>query len=86
MTREEMLKKLGVTSVELHDFLSKYSSFVASLDVAQHTLISNSLPSMDQAMASFGPGVSADDLTRLFGGDAQHPPVFMGTIKHHLSK
>jgi hypothetical protein len=84
MNREEMLKHLGITGPELDEFLKKYAEFLANLDKGQHALISRSLPTMKQAMASFGGQVTAEQLTELFGGDQHTPAMFIGaSIGHH---
>ena len=75
MNREEMLKKLGLSSEELDDFVRKYHHFLGTLDPAQRDMITRSLPTVDQAMKAFGPELKADELIKLFHGSKQIPIV-----------
>ena len=75
MNREEMLKKLGVSSEELDDFVRKYHHFLSTLDARQRDLITRSLPTVHQAMKAFGPDVKEDELVKLFHGGKEIPIV-----------
>lgn len=77
MTREEMLKRLGVTEAELRDFLHRFSQFAASLDPKQRAMLERSMPSMEEARKAFGPDVSEEDLLKLFGGGRMDTPVIV---------
>ena len=86
MNRDEMLKELGVTSKELHDFLGKFSAFLATLDTKEKAMMHRALPTLHQVLKAFGPDVTAEELLELFGGDAEHPPAFLAPpLKHHKS-
>jgi hypothetical protein len=86
MNRDEMLKHLGVTAPELADFLRKFSAFLSTLDKAEQAMMHRALPTLHQIHKAFGPDVSADELLHLFGGDSEHPPVFMAPpLEQHRS-
>ena len=77
MDRKQLLLKLGVTDAELHEFLKKFSEFLATLDKAQLAMMHRALPDFHKVLKAFGPEVTADELLHLFGGDAEHPPIFV---------
>jgi hypothetical protein len=75
MNHDEMLKELGMSHAELRDLLAKFDDFLKSLTEAQQNAVRRSLPTHSEAIKAFGPGLKADDLLQLFGGDEAHPPV-----------
>lgn len=62
MTRDEMLRRLGLTELELEDLLDKYRQFHKSLSDRQRVVMTRSLPSVEEAIRSFGPDVTVDDM------------------------
>lgn len=66
MSHDEMLSRMGLSSTDLPDLMSKYKSFMDGLSDAQKLVIQRSLPSVEEATASFGPDVTADDLQKFF--------------------
>lgn len=66
MTRDQMLKRLGLEEAELKDLLAKYAEFHKKLSPQQRAVITRSLPSVEDATKSFGPDVTAEDLQALF--------------------
>jgi hypothetical protein len=69
MTREEMLKKMGLTHEELNDLLHKFRNFESSLNENQRAVVTQSLPTAAAAAKSFGPDISAHELERLIKPD-----------------
>jgi hypothetical protein len=67
MSHDEMIRRLGLKDQQdLKDLLSKYTTFVKGLSPAQQLVLKRSLPSVEEAAASFGPDVTADDLQKFF--------------------
>lgn len=68
-TREELLRRLGLTDKELRDFLSKFMAFYRSLNEPQKRVIERTLPTLEQAARSFGPDVTVQDIEALVGSE-----------------
>ncbi len=83
MSRDELLKALGLSSDELNDLLKKLRDFLDSLNAAQRTVIERSLPVIKEALTAFGPNVTEAELLALFKGDIHHPPVICIFPLHH---
>lgn len=66
MTRDEMLKRMGLTSDGLNDLLKQYREFHDKLKPEQQSVLKRSLPSLEDAAKSFGPDVTPKDLQDLF--------------------
>jgi hypothetical protein len=66
MTRQEMLKQLGITNSDLKDLLQKFEKFHDSLNDPQREVIARSLPTTAAAAKRFGSNVTAKDLEDLF--------------------
>jgi len=64
MTREEMLKRMGLTHEELKDFLLKLAQLRASLNDRQRAVLDHSLPTHSAAAKTFGADVTAGDLEK----------------------
>ena len=62
MTHDDMLKKMGLTHDEHKDLLSKFSAFHGSLNDNQKKVMARSMPTLEQAAKSFGPGVTPQHL------------------------
>jgi DNA-binding FrmR family transcriptional regulator len=71
MTREEMLKKMGLTSEELTDLMQQLAQLRASLNDAQRAVLDRSLPTHSAAATTFGADVTAGDLQKLLKADQQ---------------
>jgi hypothetical protein len=67
MTREEMLKRSGLTEAEFRDILSKFRAFVDSLNHAQRAAVERWLPSAERIAASFGPALTREKLAENLG-------------------
>jgi hypothetical protein len=67
MTRDEMLKRLGLSDEELKDLLHKFVKFHKSLNDHQKAVIERSLPTTAAAAKTFGPTVTPEHLEQLFG-------------------
>jgi len=65
MTRDEMLRRLGLTDLELREMLAKFRDFYVTLDHNQQDTIKRSLP-MAEALEAFGPEVTKESLLELF--------------------
>jgi hypothetical protein len=70
MTRDEMHARLGLSPKDLTDLLNKYRDFHKGLSDAQKAVVTRSLPSIEDAMKSFGPDVTPEDLQSLFDPDS----------------
>jgi hypothetical protein len=67
MSHDEMLRRLGLENKQdLTDLLTQYTTFVNGLIPAYRLILKRSLPSVEEAAASFGPDVTADDLQKFF--------------------
>ncbi|HEX4155500.1 MAG TPA: hypothetical protein VHY48_07805 [Acidobacteriaceae bacterium] len=69
MTREEMLRRSGLTEAQFKDLVRKVEAFLGSLDPAQRAAIKRSFPTADQVAASFGPALTVEQLGKLLGVD-----------------
>lgn len=69
MTREEMLKRSGLTEQEFKELVHKFQSFLASLSPAQKAAVQRWLPSASHMAASFGPAVTPQQLADIVGAD-----------------
>ena len=76
MDREVLLKRLGLSSEELQEFLRKFSDFQRGLDPAQRRLLRRSLPSLERARASLGPTI--EDMSELFGEEPDSDGLLFG--------
>ena len=65
MNRPDMLAVLGLSDSEFTDMLQKFNAFLNTLNANQRAVIQNSVPSVSQAAASFGPDVSTADVQYL---------------------
>jgi hypothetical protein len=75
MNRDDMLKQLGVSLQQLEDLFQKFQAFFNSLDAQQQQVVKTSMPTVQHALAAFGPEVNEADLLNLFKADAQRPPI-----------
>jgi hypothetical protein len=67
MTREEMLKKSGLTEAEFKELVEKFRSFHNSLNNAQRAAVDRWLPSAERIAASFGPALTKEKLAKNLG-------------------
>jgi hypothetical protein len=67
MTREEMLKKSGLTEPEFRDLVKKFKDFHSSLKPAQRAAVDRWLPSAERIAASFGPALTREMLAKNLG-------------------
>jgi hypothetical protein len=65
MTREEMLKKMGLTHEELKDYWQKLGQLHASLNDRQRAVLERSLPTYSAAAKTFGTDITAVDLQKI---------------------
>jgi hypothetical protein len=79
MTQREMLKKLGVSKVELEDLLTKISNLQKRLTPNQRTLFQASLPTLRDAAIAFGPDVDPLEVENFF--NKAHPTAGFGGIR-----
>jgi hypothetical protein len=71
MTREEMLKKMGLTHEELKDYWQKLGHLHASLNDRQRAVLERSLPTYSAAAKTFGADVTAGDLQKIVKAEQQ---------------
>jgi len=67
MTRDEMLKKSGLTEAEFRELVEKFRSFHGSLNSAQRAAVNRWLPSAERIAASFGPALTVEKLAENLG-------------------
>jgi hypothetical protein len=67
MTREEMLKKSGLTEAEFRELVAKFKGFHNSLNAAQRAAVDRWLPSAERIAASFGPALTREKLAENLG-------------------
>ena len=67
MTREEMLKKSGLTDDEFKDLVKKFKEFLDRLSYPQRAAVDRWLPSAERIAASFGPALTIEELARYVG-------------------
>lgn len=67
MNRPDMLLKLGLSDSEFSDLLQKFNGFVSQLNGNQQNVIQNSIISISDAAATFGPTATVDDVRNLLG-------------------
>ena len=79
MTREEMLKKMGLTQEELKDLLLKLAQLRASLNDRQRAVLDRSLPTHSAAATTFGADVTAGDLEKALS-DELHRGFAAGAV------
>jgi hypothetical protein len=76
MTREQLLKELGLSSRELRDLMKRFGDFVASLKKNQQAVVKRSLPTLSEATALSKSDVKPEELQRLFEEDQPQGAVF----------
>ena len=81
-TKADLLKKLGLSQVQLDDLLAKFNdNFLACLDEDQLKVVKRSLPSLCEAQTWLGHCATVADLRKLFGGGRGHhrdsPPIMV---------
>lgn len=69
MTKQEMLKKSGLTESEFRELVEKFKSFLGSLNQAQRAAVDRWLPSAARIAASFGPALTVEQLAEFVGSD-----------------
>lgn len=67
MTREEMLKKSGLSEEDFKELIQKFRSFHSSLNPAQRAAVDRWLPSAERIAASFGPALTKEKLAANLG-------------------
>jgi len=75
MNQQELLKELGVSYEELQKLLAKVNGFLTSLDEHELKIVKRSLPTLTEAVRSFGHDVTPDELRKLFEGASDKVPV-----------
>ena len=77
MSKEQLLKALGVTESELQSLLEKIQAFLATLEPKEKELYLRSQPTLQEALKAFGPSATEVDLQQLFTS-AGHSPTTVG--------
>lgn len=74
VTREQMLKRMGIKDEDLRDYLRKHNSFVQSLNTSQRKFHHRNTPkkSVSEVAKSLGPDVTSEHIKKLF---KEAPPV-----------
>jgi hypothetical protein len=85
MTRKEMLEKSGLTEDEFQDLVQKFVAFHHSLNTPQRDAIERSLPTVAEAAATFGPGVTAEHLGKAIGIELKRGGTFVSERSVGLS-
>jgi hypothetical protein len=74
ITREHMLKRMGIKDEDFRDYLKKHASFVKSLNASQRKFHHQNTPKKKVAdvAKSLGPEVTTEHIKKLF---KEAPPV-----------
>jgi len=62
MTREEMLKRMGLTDHEFRQLVEKFREFYGHLNPAQQAVVHHALPRFEQAIGLFGHDIKKSDV------------------------
>ena len=69
MTKDEMLKKSGLSEAEFRELVSKFKAFLDQLNPTQREAVNRWLPSANKIAASFGPALTVEQLAANIGSD-----------------
>jgi hypothetical protein len=62
MTRDEMLKRMGLTDHEFRSLVEKFREFYGHLNPAQQAVVHHALPRFEQAIGLFGHDIKKTDV------------------------
>lgn len=65
MTHDDMIAKMGLSTEEHRDLMIKFAAFHNSLNANQQRVMERSMPTLEQAAQSFGPGVTTQHIQSL---------------------
>jgi Ca2+-binding EF-hand superfamily protein len=65
MTRDEMLRKMGLTEEQFRNLRQSFGAFYAKLSPEEKKVVDRTLPSLRRAARSLGPDVTENDLREL---------------------
>jgi hypothetical protein len=82
MTRQEMLKQMGLTQEELKDLLVRLTKLRADLTEPQRAVFDRSLPTHATAAKTFGADVTAANLQELLSAEVQDTFSAMAMVAH----
>ena len=82
----QILQAVNLSAADAADFVQKHTAYLESLNPAQYAAVTKSLPSWEDAAATLGPDVTANDLldfVRARGGpaDAAGALCFLGCVQ-----
>jgi hypothetical protein len=69
MTREEMLKRMGLTDHEFRHLVEKFREFYGHLNPAQQAVVHHALPRFEQAIGLFGHDIKKTDVKMMLTAD-----------------
>lgn len=69
MTKEEMLRRSGLTEHEYRELVHKFQHFLASLNPAQRAAVHRWMPSATQIVRSFGSDLTTEQLADILEAD-----------------
>lgn len=78
ISREQMLKRMGIKDADFRDYLTKHAAFLKSLNASQRKFHHSNIPrkKVGEVAKSLGPDVTSEHVKRLF---KEAPPV-MGVM------
>jgi len=65
MTKQEFLKRLGLSSEEFRDLMEKLVHFLERMNEPQRNAVLRSMPTVAQAATAFGPKITPDQLNKI---------------------
>jgi hypothetical protein len=69
MTKEEMLRKTGLTDQEYRELVHRFQHLLASLNPAQRAAVERWMPSATQIVRSFGSDLNTEQLAGIVEAD-----------------
>lgn len=69
MTREEMLKRMGLTEKEFKELVREFRKFYGGLNPAQQAVVHHALPRFEQVIGLFGHDIKKADVKMMLRSD-----------------
>lgn len=73
MTRDEMLKRMGLNEHEFKQLVERFRDFYGNLNAAQQAVVNHALPGFRQAVGLFGADIRKEDVKALLTSHPQLP-------------
>jgi hypothetical protein len=72
LTKEEILRQMGLTDDEVRDAEAKFAQLVSTLDQAQQKTLKESTPTAESAAQTFTPSLSPEHLMQFIRERSPH--------------